>query len=248
MVEKLKTLKVNSFNSRGLRNNLKRQSVFEWIKKSHNGITLIQESHSAFGDDSKWQKEWEGKIIFSHGEHNARGVAILIPKNIEDKLTLLNTYTDNEGRLLLIKCKIENNKYTIINVYVPTKDNPKGQNHFLQKLVDIIDEYSDENIIIGGDFNTYLNPSLDKKGGLVEKLSLYAENLICVCKEYSLIDIYRIRNPTKKTFTRRENSRNGYIHSRLDYLFLSVGLSYLISSTETHPGNRSDHSLISFTI
>ena len=92
------------------------------------------------------------------------------------EFTLLNTYTDNEDRLLLIKCKIENNKYTIINVYVPTKDNPKGQNQFLQKLVDIIDEYSDENIIIGGDFNTYLDPSLDKNGGLVEKQTLYAEN------------------------------------------------------------------------
>ena len=89
MAEKLKTLNLNSFNSRGLRNNVKRRSIFEWIKKSHNGITLLQESHSAPGDELKWQREWEGKIIFSHGEFNARGVAIMIPKNIEDRFTLI---------------------------------------------------------------------------------------------------------------------------------------------------------------
>ena len=51
MTDKLKTLKLNRFNSRGLRNIVKRQSIYEWIKKSHNGITLIQESHSAPGDE-----------------------------------------------------------------------------------------------------------------------------------------------------------------------------------------------------
>ena len=85
----------------------------------------------------------------------------MIPKNILDIFKLEELYTDNEGRLILIKCKINNNNYTIINVYCPTKDNVKGQNKFLSQLKEIIDIHSDENLIIGGDFNTYLNPQMD---------------------------------------------------------------------------------------
>ena len=55
---------------------------------------------------------------------------------------------------------------------------------------------------------------MDKKGGVIEKQTLYAEKLISLSEEYSLVDIWRVRNPTKKKFTRRENSKNGYIHSR----------------------------------
>ena len=43
----------------------------------------------------------------------------------------------------------------------------------------------------------------------------------------------------KKLFTRRQNSRNGIIHSTLDYWFISVGLSFLIK-TKINPGNKSD--------
>ena len=110
-----------------------------------------------------------GKIIFSHGEFNARGVPIIIPKNIEDRFTPIDKYDGNEGWILLIKCIIENINFTKINVYCPTKDNLKGQNQFLQNLKDIIDVHSEENIFLGGDYNTYLDPNMDKKGGIVEK-------------------------------------------------------------------------------
>ena len=75
----------------------------------------------------------------SHREFNAKGVAILIPQIIEENFKLLKLHTDSVGRLILIKCEIDNNNYTIINVYCPTKDNPKGQNDFLVNLKYIID-------------------------------------------------------------------------------------------------------------
>ena len=74
---------------------------------------------------------------------------------------------------------------------------------------------------------------MDKKDGDIEKQTLYAR-----CGG----------SGTQNKITRRENSKNGYIHSRLDYWFLSVGLSYLIQLIEIHPGNRSDHSLINLTL
>ena len=72
-------------------------------------ISLIQESHSTLTDELKWQGEWGGKIYFSHGDFNAKGVSFLIPKNIEQNFKLNELYTDNDERLILMKWEIENN-------------------------------------------------------------------------------------------------------------------------------------------
>lgn len=159
MNNKLKTIKINSFNCRGLRNANKRGNIFNWLKKSYLSITLLQESHSAHIDGKKWEQEWDGQIFYSHGEYNAKGVTILIPKELESSIHILESYNDNEGRILLIKCLIENNPYTIINIYKPTKDNLREQNNFLSKLKEQIGAHSDENIIIGGDLNTCMDPN-----------------------------------------------------------------------------------------
>ena len=67
-------------------------------------------------------------------------------------------------------------------------------------------------------------------------------------EEYSLIDLWRVRNPNVIQFTRRENSRKGMIHSRLDFWLTWISISYLIKDVTINIGNSSDHSLISMTI
>ena len=98
------------------------------------------------------------------------------------------------------------------------------------------------------DLNICLDPKLDKKGGKIEKLSEYGKKLITFCEEYSLADIWRVRNPAELIFTRRENSRYGIIHSRLDFWLTSICLEYQINSLSIKPGNYSDHSIISLKL
>ena len=185
------------------------------------------------------------KIFFSDGEANSKGVATLIPKELTESFELIEVKHDNNGRFLLLNCKIDNLELILINIYCPTKDNPSGQNNFYDYLNEIVESYSDKNIIIGGDLNTYLNNKMDKKGGRIEKQSLFSENINNLCNEFSLIDIWRIRNPTTNKYTRTERSRNGIVQSRLDYLLVSLSLSYQIKNTKISPGNSSDHSIIS---
>ncbi len=52
-----------------------------------------------------------GPILFSHGTSASRGVAILFPSSLDHEI--LEKYTDNDGRLLIIKCKLENSTETI---------------------------------------------------------------------------------------------------------------------------------------
>ena len=243
-----KLIQIHSFNTRGLRNKCKRKNVFQWLNTSHPGITMIQETHSILTDHDKWASEWDGKIFYSDGEANSKGVATLIPKNLCESCEIIETKSDDNGRLLLINCKIFETELILINVYVPTKDNPSGQNNFYNYLYELIETYSDKNIIIGGDLNTYLDIKMDKKGGRIEKQSTFSENMNNICTEFSLTDIWRIRNPSIMKFTRIERSRNGIVQSRLDYLLTSISLTYQIKNTKISPGNSSDHSIISLSL
>ena len=245
---KSKTITINSFNCRGARNSIKRQNIFRWLKDNYFGITFLQEVHSTLTDEVKWQREWGGVIRFSHGEFNARGVCILIPPGLNPEIKIIKEQKDNQGRLIMLKVEIESKTYILINVYCPTKDDPKSQNIFLNEILELIDEYSEEHIIIGGDLNTYLEVDRDKKGIRVEKQSNYSVRWNTIMEEYSLIDIWRVRHPDLLQFTRREKSRSGIVQSRLDYFIISLGLGYCVGKSFIKPGICSDHSLININI
>ena len=113
----------------------------------------------------------------------------------------------------MLECNIEKNKFVIINVYAPTKNRLDMQLEFSRNLKNLLDEYCDKALIIGGDFNTYLNTSLDKKDGKPEKKSSFSDSIDSLCKEFSLVDIWRVRYNDKQVFTRREMIKAGLIQS-----------------------------------
>ena len=238
----LDNITLSTFNCNGLRNKNTRLKTFNWLRRNYNGIILLQETHSTAADERRWRQEWRGPIYFSHCDHKSRGVAILLPRNINFKQK--NTIADNNGRYILLDCEIEDTPMTIINLYCPTKDKVEEQITFLEEIKPIVEEYSEKNLLIGGDLNTYLNAHLDKRGGRYENTSEYTKQLLALCEEYTLIDIWRIRNPWIKEFTRSEKCRGGVVESRLDYWLISMGLTYLVHEIEIHTGMASDHSLI----
>ena len=62
-----------------------------------------------------------------------------------------------------------------------------------------------------------MQPEIDKLGGTVEPTSSYQSNLHSFMDEYSLVDIWRLRNNNKRQFTWRGHSQTGFIQSRLDF-------------------------------
>ena len=244
MNDNLKTIKLSCLNCAGIGNKTKRNNVFKWLKSNYEGIIFLQETHSTEYNENIWEKEWGGKILFNHGEYNARGVAILISNNLDTHIEYINTFKDKNGRILLLNCKIYNTSYTIINIYCPTKDNLQAQKQFIENIRKVIEEHSETNIIIGGDLNTYLDITKDKKGGTLEKQSTYANDWNNICNEFSLTDIWRVRNPDKRYFTRRQNSKKGIVQSRLDYWLISTGIAYLIKEVNIKPSYGSDHSIL----
>ena len=91
----------------------------------------------------------------------------------------------------------------IISIYAPTRDKYRKQSVFFEYLKNQLDNYSDQNIILGGDFNICLDLNVDKIGGLTEKESLYAKNFKLFMKETDLVDIWCIRNPNETSLVEK---------------------------------------------
>ena len=105
----------------------------------------------------------------------------------------------------------------LINIYAPNKDKDITFLNNLRTILQNENLEDEENIkIIGSDFNCPLNPSLDRKGsGTMLPRKSVIETIDCLRDELDLVDIWRIKNPSLKSFTWSQNSP--MILCRLDY-------------------------------
>ena len=236
----------NSLNVRGLNNEKKRQTIFHWLQSSHQGVTLLQETHSLERDENLWTKDWGNKIIFSHGTRHSSGVAILLDKKYDYNISEVKK--DTNGRFLLVNIEINNENFILINVYAPTKDNSKEQKQFFEYVNDKLEDYTGCNIIIGGDFNVCLNPNLNKQGGAKVKQSVRAKQIYEIAETNDLIDVWRTFNEDKRRFTWRSFTKNGRVSSRLDFWLISSHLMFDVENTVIEPSVKTDHSLIKINL
>ena len=96
-----------------------------------------------------------------------------------------------EGRY--VACELEHiddptKRFTLYNIYALNKDRP---NFFLEALR-AISELSSELIIVG-DFNLVMDPTVDRRGSLYNP-QFSSATLQNICEEYGLCDIWHVRN------------------------------------------------------
>ena len=240
---KPESIKLLSLNVRGLSNFHKRRAIFSWCRKQKADLIFLQETHSTTERQDQWRKEWGASVLFSHGSTNARGVAILIKNSLN--ITIQQSEISSDGRFIVLKAAINNEIYTIANIYAPNKDADAVK--FYRNLSKLLrnDEFGTvENIIIGGDFNCPLDITLDKKGGLPIPRKYVINSIDELQNEFSLHDIWRLKNPTLQSFTWGRCSP--FIFCRLDYWLISDKLHDLITKVDIIPSIKTDHSAIFF--
>ena len=127
-------------------------------------------------------------------------------------LDILNIKHNNLGRILVIEVKIDDSIFVLINIY--NANTEPEQLHTLNDLINILEIFEDiqnESVVLGGDFDALLNPSLNSEGGKsVIKKKIIAK-LIHTTENLDLCDIWRIRNPKRKQFTFRQYHSTGFI-------------------------------------
>ena len=148
-------------------------------------------------------------------------------------LNILNIKRDNLGHILVIEVKIDDSIFVLINIY--NANTESEQLHTLNDLTNILETFKDiqnKSVVLGGDFNVILNPSLDSEGGkpVIKKRTI--AKLIQITENLDLCDIWRIRNPKRRRFTFRQHHSTGFIQRRLDYFFISNSLQESIQTTD----------------
>ena len=96
------------------------------------------------------------------------------------------------GRFIILKADIKDKTYVLINVSAPNKD--KDILSFFNNLLATLQKEnldSEDNIIIGGDFNCPLNPEIDKKGGIIIQRKSVTACIDCLQNHLDLVDIWR---------------------------------------------------------
>ena len=227
-------LKIMSSNVKGLADPVKRKQVFNYFRNKKLDVIFIQESHSSKNKQKIWRSQWGGSTLFSHGETNARGAAILFSKDLGQKI--LWSECDPNGRYVIAKVKIDQTVYLFCNVYAPNLDEPQ----FFEKILNLIKGSDNVDITIwGGDFNKIMDRK-DKLGTYQESRSTsYLQTLV---DDEGWTDAWRYLNPEIKQFT--YFTKKPLTGSRLDYFLIPDGNMDFVQDCSIVPGYLSDHSFV----
>jgi len=95
---------------------------------------------------------------------------------------------------------------------------------------------------MGGEINCPLNPIIDKRGGNLIPRQSVINTIESLQSELDLHDIWRVKNPTKRSFT--WSQPEPLIMSRLDYWLISNCLSDNVWNVDIIPSIETDHSAI----
>ena len=231
-------LDILSLNVQGIRDQIKRRSIFSFLKDFKANIYFLQETYSDLKDEIIWKNEWGGEIFFSHGTNHSKGVCILINPTIHCQVDYC--YSNNSGRVVLITITFGSQKLSLCNIYAP--NNQTNQLEFMQELNNcIIDKTELTTLIVGGDWNCTLSKK-DKIGGTTWIPTSYRNLLMTTMDMFDLIDIQRVRHPKLRKFT--YESKAIRMKSRIDYFLLAKNLTKNVKKTDVFPSIAPDHNAI----
>ena len=144
-----------SWNVRGLGHPVTRGKVFSHLKSLKPDIIFLQETHVKATQHKKLRANWISQVYQSPFTSKARGVAILFQKTVPFRFQ--SSTTDPNGRFIIVTGHINLFPVALVNIYELNTDDPA----FFCKVFDLIPDDDSSHIVIGGNFNCYLDPYLD---------------------------------------------------------------------------------------
>ena len=221
-----------SLNVRGARDSEKRRAIFD-KHRFHSDVLILLETHSSPEIESIWEKEWGGKVFFSHGANVARGVAIFMVKNFTGVIT--NIYRDNIGRTVMVDIKLNEKYITLVAIYAPNEDSPR----YFEDLSNVLKDRHEHKILIG-DYNLTLDVELDR-------LNTYSNNnrakreVENIMDQYYLKEVWRVVNGDKREYSWSKKGSRPKKASRIDFALVSAGLDQQVELIQYISSICTDH-------
>lgn len=203
------SFKVLSLNTRGMRNIVKRRTVFDFVNTLQADICFLQEVHLRdAGDIQTFAKEWtKGDSVWSVGGVHATGVGILFGSK---EIMVEASFVIVQGRIMGTDVTWGTVKLRVIVVYGPQSATER------KDMIGQVEPHlaTSRQVILGGDLNVELG-----RGG--DTSDVFITNLMA---KHGLVDGLKGVKPHALGPTWR-NSRGAA--KRLDYIFTSRSLSLL---------------------
>lgn len=133
---------------------------------------------------------------------NRRGVATLIRK--ESDIEVKSYETDQTGRIIQTDLVIEEQTFTVINIYAP--NNTVERKSFFLDVHKRLHKNKSK-LIVTGDFNNIINTYLDRYP-VKYSSDVSRKTLKDLMLNFDLIDIWRERNPKEADFSCNRNCMN----------------------------------------
>ena len=154
----------------------------------------------------------------------SKGIIVLVNKK---KVKVDNIEVIQEGMLLSFNVSAQNEIVKILTCYAPSSgDDPE----FLIKCKEILDNSTINHGILMGDFNTTLDPNLDRRN---YKQDNHVKSRLVInswIEASEMLDFFRLTNGNIQQWSYRvKETNNKTLKSRLDYVMGSPSLCYAIS-------------------
>ena len=235
-----KNIVVLSVNCQGLRTLSKRIDVINYLKDKKPDILCLQDTHWLSTDIKEIKKIWEGECILNDNRSNSRGVAILLGKNFEYKMSEITS--DKLGNMISVSLKIDSFSLKLINVYGPNKDSPD----FYNTITDCMASSQDTYTLFCRNLNLTLDPKKDCHNYSTINNPKSRMVVLNTMENLNLVDIYRELHPDTLRYSWRR--KNPLQQARLDYFLASSTLVDIIDICEIISGYRTDHSIMKLEI
>jgi exonuclease III len=168
--------------------------------------------------------------MYHNSTKNSRGVAILFSNNLDYEI--IDTVSDAEENLLLVRTRISGRELCIGAVYGPN-DNVCG--NFFGTIRDTVCRWNGIPCILGGDWNATIcyedvtvNPDVMFMRSIPSRFR--SEQLADLCEDLDLSDPFRTLHPEDREFTYYPSGTQRKKGSRIDFFLISSCLYQITES------------------
>lgn len=221
-----------SINICGLRSHDK---IDRFLSSLREDIICIQETKWDTSAIKYVAQKWRGEIYSSFGTQNSCGVATLFRKDSVKNIKCI--HKDNHGRLVITDFTCGNNEIRLINMYASCNEAER------KELFKDLAKWTYKDCIIIGDFNVVLT-KMDLSNNNIFRSDTSRAALFELISAQNMIDAWRINNPTKREFSRRQIVLGILKQSRIDLCLVSANLVKQINSIKYVFNTLSDHAHI----
>lgn len=145
------------------------------------------------------------------------------------------TLRDKNGRYIIAQGKLFNKPVILDNVYGPKWDNVD----FFSNLFSLLPDLESHDLILAGDLNCTLDPSLDRSSPKAVAVSKSARYINTFLKAYGIVYPWRFKYSSSKQFSFFSPVHKTY--SRIDYFLIDQKLLPMVTQVDYHGIIISDH-------